>query len=313
MTLSNHDNRLKKCAAILSISVAVFLALIKVFAFLKTDSLAVFSSFIDSATDLFASIVSFIAVYFSTKPASYNHRYGYGKTEALSALLQAVFVGVSGLFVIFDGINRLIHPVIVTETGFGIGIMLFSIFVTLALVLFQTYVARKTNSLAIKADRAHYTVDFLTNGAVVISLVLVKLFDFMFFDIIAAIFISIYLLYNAYMLAREAVDLITDKELPEEIKNNIRHIIKEEKDILGVHDFRSRNLGDVYYFEMHLEIDGNISLYEAHKIADNVEQKILKSYPNSQVIIHQDPFGIKENRLDHEIDGVCEIKRAPRS
>ena len=178
MTPSVRDNQLKKCAAILSICVAIFLAFIKVFAFLKTDSLAVFSSFIDSATDLFASVVSFVAVYFSTKPASHNHRYGYGKTEALSALLQAVFVGVSGLFVIFDGLNRFIHPVVVTETDFGIGIMLFSIFVTLALVLFQTHVAQRTNSLAIKADRAHYTVDFLTNGAVVISLILVKLFAF---------------------------------------------------------------------------------------------------------------------------------------
>ena len=130
----------------------------------------------------------------------------------------------------------------------------------------------------------------------------------MLFDIIAAIFISIYLLYNAYTLAKEAIDLITDKELPEEIKSNIQRIIKEEKDVLGVHDFRSRNLGDMFYFEMHLEIDGNITLYEAHKIADNVEQKILMLYPNSQIIIHQDPFGIKENRLDHEINGICEIK-----
>ena len=91
--------------------------------------------------------------------------------------------------------------------------MLFSIFATLILVLFQTYVANKTNSLAIKADRAHYTVDFLTNSTVVVSLILVHFFGFVYFDVIAALFISAYLLYNAYDLAKEAVEQITDKEL----------------------------------------------------------------------------------------------------
>ena len=74
-----------------------------------------------------------------------------------------------------------------------------------------------------------------------------------------------------------------------------------------MHDFRSRNLGDVYYFELHLEIDGNLTLYQAHDLAETVEKDILRLYPNSQIIIHEDPYGIKENRLDHEIDGVCKI------
>ena len=300
-------NNLKKLAAIAGVSVAIVLALVKLFAFLKTDSLAIFSSFVDSITDLFASIISFASVYFSTKPANSTHRYGFGKTEALSALLQALFVGVSGLFVIVDGIKRLIFPVVVAETKFGIGIMLFSIFLTVILVIFQTYVAKKTNSLAIKADRAHYTVDFLTNFAVIVSLVFVYAFGFMYFDVIAALFISIYLLFNAYGLAKEAVDLIIDKELDPKIRSNIENIVKKIKEIHGMHDFRSRSLGNVYYFELHLEIDGDVSLYQAHELSDVVEREILKLYPNSQIIIHQDPYGIRENRLDHEIDGVCKI------
>lgn len=306
MTLLQQNN-LKRIAAIAGIAVAVLLALVKLFAFFKTDSLAIFSSFADSVTDLFASAVSFAAVYFSTKPANSTHRYGFGKTEALSALLQAIFVGVSGLFVVFDGIKRLIHPIEITKTSVGIGIMLFSVFATVLLVLFQTYVAKKTNSLAIKADRAHYTVDFLTNAAVIISLLLVHFFGFVYFDIIAALFIAIYLLYNAYNLAKESVDLIVDKELAPSIKNNIEEIALKSSGVLGLHDFRTRSLGDIYFFELHLEIDGNISLLEAHKISDSVERKILEKYPNSQILIHQDPYGIKENRLDHEIDGVCAI------
>lgn len=307
MTQNNNDGRLKKAAAIAGVSLAVLLIIFKLFAFIKTDSLAIFSSLADSVTDLFASMVSFIAVYFSAKPASTSHRYGYGKSEALSALLQAVFVGASGIFVIVDGINRLINPVIINQTSTGIAIMLFSIIATLILVIFQTYVANKTNSLAIKADRAHYTVDFLTNTTVIISLILVHLFGFSYFDVIAALFISAYLLYNAYELACEAVELITDKELSEEIREKVKEIVRNSKGIHGMHDLRTRSLGDIYYFELHLEIDGSMSLLKAHELADAVEQKILDIYPNSQILIHEDPYGIHENRLDHQIEGSCKL------
>ena len=303
----HQQNNLKRTAAIASVCTAILLILAKFYAFWKTDSLAIFSSFIDSITDLFASMVSFIAIYFSTKPASFSHRYGYGKAEALSALLQAVFVGISGIFVISDGIKRLINPIEITETNTGIAIMLFSILATLLLVLFQNYVAKKTNSLAVKSDSAHYVVDFLTNSAVIISLILVRLFGFVYFDIIAALFISIYLLYNAYQLAHEAIDLITDKELDISIRTQIENIVKKNKNIKGMHDFRSRSLGDIYYFELHLELDGNIPLYQAHKLTDSVEKAILKLYPNSQIMIHQDPYGIKEDRLDHELTGSCDL------
>ena len=308
MIQSDYNKRLKRFAVMASVCLAILLAVFKFFAFLRTDSLAIFSSFVDSLTDLFASVISFIAIYFSTKPATSNHRYGYGKTEALSALLQAMFVGSSGFFVIYDSIQRLINPVLITNIPMGIGVMLLSVFATFLLVLFQTFVAKKTNSLAIKADRAHYTVDFLTNATVIISLIFVHFLGFVYFDIIAALFISVYLLFNAYSLAKEAVELITDKELPNDVRQNVEDIVKKSKGVLGLHDFRTRNLGDIYYFELHLEIDGKISLLQAHNIASAVEQKILKLYPNSQILIHQDPFGIHEDRLDHEIEGFCDIK-----
>lgn len=307
MTLNEKNNRLKKLAASASVFLALLLIVLKLFAFLKTDSLAVFSSLIDSLTDLFASFISFAAIYFATKPASQSHRYGYGKSEALSALFQALFVAASGVFVIIDGIKRVIYPVQISQTEFGIYIMLFSIFATLVLVLFQAYVAKKTKSLAIKADMAHYTVDFLTNSSVIISLLMIHFFNFMFFDIITAFFISFYLLYNAYQLAKESIEQITDKELSMEIREQIKDIVKSSKGIHGMHDFRTRSLGDVYYFEFHIELDGKISLNSAHELTEAVEQKILSVYPSSQVIIHQDPLGIRENRFDYTLDGACKL------
>ena len=300
LSIKSH-NTLKNLAVIFGVILSVTLILVKLFAFIKSGSLAVFSSLIDSVTDLFASTVSFLAVYFSSKPASINHRYGFGKTEALSALLQALFVGASGLFVIIDGIKRLINPVEINQIDIAIYIMVFSIISTLFLVLFQTYVAKKTNSLAIKADRAHYVVDFLTNSTVIISLICVHFFCFYLFDVIAGLFISVYLLYNAYFLAKESIDLITDRELSNDIRENIKHIVLETDGVLGMHDFRSRSLGDIYFVELHLELDGNISLYSAHDLTNIVEKKITESYPNCQILIHQDPYGVNEERIDHKL------------
>jgi ferrous-iron efflux pump FieF len=300
LSIKNH-NTLKNLAIAFGVILSVTLILVKLFAFIKSGSLAVFSSLIDSVTDLFASTVSFLAVYFSSKPASINHRYGFGKTEALSALIQAFFVGASGLFVIIDGIKRLINPVEINQIDIAIYIMIFSIISTLFLVLFQTYVAKKTNSLAIKADRAHYVVDFLTNSTVILSLVCVHFFGFYLFDIIAGLFISVYLLYNAYSLAKESIDLITDRELSNEIRENVKHIVLETDGVLGMHDFRSRSLGDVYFIELHLELDGNISLSLAHDLTNIVEKKIAEHYPNSQILIHQDPYGVNEDRIDHKL------------
>ena len=300
MTLSN-DDKLKKSATIAGILISFVLILVKFFAFIKTDSLAVFSSLIDSATDLFSSLISFVAVYFSTKPISYTHRYGYGKTEAISALMQAVFVGASGFFVFFDGINRLFNPIEILNAEAGVYIMLFSIFMTLLLVIFQLYVAKKTNSLAIKADTAHYLVDFLTNSAVIISLTLTKIFDFVYFDIVAAIFISIYLLFNAYSLGKESLEQLTDSELDDDIRANIEKIVLGCENVMGMHDLRTRNVANVYYIEFHLELDGGNSLFLTHKITELVEKNILQHYPSSQVLIHQDPYGIDESRLDNII------------
>ena len=302
--MNYQSDKLKNASVFASISLAIFLILLKTIAFLKTDSLAIFSSLIDSVTDLFASAISGIAVYFSTKPATNNHRYGFGKTEALSALFQALFVGVSGLFVLVDGINRLVNPVEIRDTELGLYIMMTSVVLTALLVLFQSYVAKKTNSLAIKADMAHYVVDFLTNGTVIISLVLIKVFGFVYFDIIAAIFISIYLIYNAYDLARESIDMITDKELGEEVRCNIENIIKKCEDVHGIHDLRTRSLGDIYFIEMHIEIDGSFTLNKAHEITENVEKKIKELYVNSQIIIHQDPLGVDEERLDNVLKKI---------
>lgn len=300
-------NRLKRLAATLSVSLAVALCFLKIFGSIYTGSLAILSSLIDSLADVFASSLSFVAIKFSTRPASLEHRYGYGRAESISALAQSAFIAGSGLFVMYDGITRIISPAPLEQTDFGIMVMTISLLATLALIAFQKYVTKKTASPAIKADSAHYTVDVLTNLSIIISLLVVKFLGINWFDILTAFVISAYLIFNAYKLAAEAVSALTDRELSPEIRQKVIDIVNNSDGIKGYHDFRSRDLGGTYFFEIHLELDGNLTLNITHQLTDKVEEAIKKQFPEAQVIIHQDPYGLRENRLDYTIEGSCKL------
>ena len=304
---TEYLNKLKRLAATLSVSLAVALCFLKIFGSIYTGSLAILSSLIDSLADVFASSLSFVAIKFSTRPASLEHRYGYGRAESISALAQAAFIAGSGLFVMYDGITRIINPAPLEQTDFGIMVMAISLLATLALIAFQKCVTKKTASPAIKADSAHYTVDVLTNLSIIISLLVVKFLGINWFDILTAFVISAYLIFNAYKLAAEAVSALTDRELSPEIRQKVIDIVNNSEGIKGYHDFRSRDLGGTYFFEIHLELDGNLTLNITHQLTDKVEEAIKKQFPEAQVIIHQDPYGLRENRLDYTIEGSCKL------
>lgn len=294
-------DKLKRRAATASIVLALLLSGLKLFATITSGSLAVLSSMIDSISDVLGSAITFVAVKYSTRPATDHHRYGYGKAEAISALIQAFFVAGSGLFVLYDACVRFFHPRVLEETPLAIGIMGFSLLATFILIAYQKHVARLTQSQAINADSAHYVVDILTNSSIILSLTVVKFFEIYWFDTLTALIIALYLLYNAYQLLIEAFDVLLDRELSDDVRDNLSAIIQRHDFVKGFHDVRTHSLGNEYLFEIHLELDGRLSLYEAHQLSDKVEEAIIKEYPNAQVIIHQDPSGVSEDRLDAKL------------
>lgn len=295
------QNKLKRAASAASVALAAALTLLKVAAAVYTGSLAVLSSMIDSLADIFASSITFVAVKFASMQATDDHRYGFGKAEAISALVQSAFVAGSGIFVLYDGIMRLFMRKTVGDPDFGIVVMVISLAATTALILFQKYVAKRTNSLAIAADSAHYTVDVVTNLAIIATLVVVKFWGIYWFDTVTALAVAGYLLLNACKLACGAVSVLTDAELSDDIRKKVCRIVMENPFSQGIHDLRTRDLGGAYMFEFHLELDGDLPLSAAHEMTEAVEDNLLDEFPNAQIIIHQDPVGIKEERLDHKL------------
>jgi ferrous-iron efflux pump FieF len=288
--------RLMRYASYASVGAALIMIGAKIAAFLFTGSVALLSSLLDSLLDAGASAINLLAIRHALTPADREHRFGHGKAEPLAALGQAAFIAGSAAFLAFQAVGRLIAPVPVERGGLGIGVMLFSIAVTLALVLYQRRVIRRTGSYAIRADSLHYVGDLVVNASVILALFLAAWLGWHFADPLFAIGIAGYILYTAWQIARGALDMLMDRELPDEMRNRIRQLALAQPRVNAVHDLRTRAAGHAIFVQLHLEMDADMPLREAHAIADAVEMSIMAAFPGAEVIVHQDPAGVEEPR-----------------
>ncbi|MGB0934540.1 MAG: cation diffusion facilitator family transporter [Alphaproteobacteria bacterium] len=286
---STYDGALVRYATYASVSVALLLIGVKFYAWWISNSVSLQATLIDSLLDAAASIVNMFAVRHAQRPPDSQHRFGYGKAEGIAALGQSVFIAGSAVWLVYEASQRLFAPVIIQETGIGIAVMALSMLVTLGLIMFQTYVVKRTRSAAIKADSVHYRSDFLINGGVIVSLLLTQWTGVFWIDPLVGGGIALYILYTAWTIVREALDILMDRELPDSIRNKVRDISLSHKDVRGIHEFRTRSSGLRDFVQLHLELDGHITLDEAHRIADEVEAMILEDFPDADVLIHQDP------------------------
>ena len=295
------SNKLKMLAAVASVSVAAILIITKLIAYLWTDSVSLLSSLMDSTIDALASVVTLISIKHAAEPADEAHRYGHGKLEALSAMAQAVFITGSAIFLFYESLHRFVHPQPLEKVGLGYFVMSLSIVLTLALVMFQKYVVRKTGSVAIDADHMHYKGDLLMNVGVIAALFLTSYTGWSYFDPIFALAIVAILLHSAWEVGSVAYDILMDRELPEEDRQKIKEIAKAHPSARCVHDLRTRSTGQNVFIEFHLEMDGDMTLDQAHLVTEEIELMLYKSFPTSEVLIHQEPAGDEHDKLDERL------------
>lgn len=294
--------RLVTLAAWTATIVASFLLLVKIAAWWVTGSVSLLASVVDSLLDIAASVVNLIVVRYALQPADREHAFGHGKAESLAALAQAMFISGSACFLILNGVERFFRPHELQSPEYGIYVSLFAMLVTFALVMFQRYVVKKTASQAIAADSLHYQTDLYMNAAIIVALGL-SWFGFKQADAIFAIGIGIYILYSAFHMAYQAVQTLLDRKLPDEELAQIQAISLSVEGVLGVHQLRTRMAGPVRFIQLHLELEDQIPLIEAHHISDQVEEKLRKTFPGADVLIHQDPysvvFGVEKKQKHH--------------
>ncbi|KFA58000.1 divalent metal cation transporter FieF [Gilliamella sp. wkB18] len=291
MSNSHLYEKLVKRAMLGAVSISISLILIKFITCWFTGSISLFASLLDSSIDLIASGVNFFLVRYALKPADADHTFGHGKAESLAALLQSAFIIGSAIILLLSSIRSFIHPSELQEPLLGIIVSTVSAVVTCILVLYQRYVVKITKSNAIQADMLHYSSDMLLNIAVIIALCL-SWYGITYADAAFAFFIALYICYNAYKIAYNAIQDLLDRALPDSDNKKIAEIVALFDDVYGFHDLKTRQAGPIKFIQLHIELDDNMPLIKAHAIADSIEKHISQEFPQATVIIHQDPISV---------------------
>ena len=292
----------QKKATVVSSSVAAVLTLIKLIIGFASGSVAVLASAIDSVLDMFVSIFNYFAISNSEKPADKTFNYGRGKTEALASVIEGTIITISGLFLLYQAVKKAMSNEVSQLLETSIIIMLITLVITISLVLYLNYVAKKTNSMVIKADALHYKTDVFSNGAVLISLILVSLTGYEIIDVIVGGGIALYIIYSAYSLIQEGILVLLDRAVDEEVVSNIEEIIKQNDKVNTYHLLKTREAANQTFVEVHLVFNCLITLMEAHKASDSIENKIKKldSRRDWIINIHMDPYDdFKVNDTNH--------------
>jgi ferrous-iron efflux pump FieF len=290
-----ENSRLLRLATHASVGTASVLILAKLVAWVLTGSVTVLASLVDSLMDVAASLVNLFAVRYSLMPADSEHRFGHGKAEALAGLGQATFITGSAVFLVLQAIERLVEPQPLAQIGVGLAVMAFAILATIALLSVQHYVIRRTKSTAIRADALHYATDLATNIATVAALCLAQL-GWQGVDPVLGLAIAVYILYSAFGIGRDAVQLLMDRELPPEERRLIERCALAAPGVLGVHGLRTLQSGQTKVMQIHVELDDNLVLAEAHRICLDVEHRLRQEFPSADIIIHQDPVSLGDER-----------------
>jgi ferrous-iron efflux pump FieF len=299
--LAMSNDRLRRLATYASIGVAVVLIGAKLVAWFVTDSVAMLSSLLDSTIDLLSSLVTAYGVASALRPPDREHRFGHGKAEPLAALAQAAFIAGSSVLLGYEALSRFYHPHEIQNENLGYGVMGLAVALTAMLVWFQHYVVHRTSSIAIGADRLHYVGDLVVNIAVAVAFALHQWTGLNWFDPVFALAIAAGLTITAFRIAMRALHILMDHELPDEDRAKIKAIVEAQPSVHGLHDMRTRSDSDRAFIELHVEMEAQMSLRDAHMVSDVIMVEVRKVFPNADIIIHQDPAGLEEDRLDAQI------------
>ena len=280
--------RLMRLATRAALATALLLALAKAVAWWLSGSVSLLAGLTDSLLDGAASLLNLIAVHYALRPADEDHRYGHGKAEALAGLAQALFVGASAVLVAVQAIERLQHPQPLGAQTLGIAVMLLSLAMTVALLLFQRHVVRVTGSTAVRADSLHYRSDLLLNSGILLALMLAG-FGWQRLDPLFGLGIAAYILWSAVSIVREAVAVLMDEELAPELSERMHLLASGVPGVLGTSDLRTRISGTHWFVQLHVELPGDLSLQQSHSLCKQVEDAIRSEFPRAQVLAYATP------------------------
>lgn len=283
-----------------SVAVGFVLMLGKLIVYLQSGSVALLASFADSALDLVASLSTFAAVRYAAAPADDEHRFGHGKAESFASLFQALLVAVSATLVAREAFDRFRHPETIHHGSWALMVMGVSLVLTIWLVWMQSRALKKSGSVAVSGDRAHYAADILANISVMIGIAVAAYGGIGWVDPLVGFLVALWLLHAAWEVGGDAINQMLDRELPDAERAHIKEIVRAVDGVLDMHELRTRAAGSFVHIQFHLDLSPRITLAEAHEIVVEVEKRLLQEFPAADILIHPDPAGEAEpHGLEH--------------
>jgi ferrous-iron efflux pump FieF len=302
-----HHGTLTSRAAAASVATALFLLLLKTFAAWQTGSVAMLGSLADTSLDLVASLVTLFGVRLAATPADFDHRFGHGKAEALAALFQVGIIAVSALLIGWRAVERLIEGERTAHAEYGIAVSLIAMAATLILLAYQGRVIANTGSVAIEADHVHYQSDLLLNLAVIAALSLDQYLGLTGADPLFGVAIALWLVRGAWKASSRAIDQLMDREWPEEKRKRFIEVAGRHPELRGLHDLRTRSSGSLDFVQFHIWVDPDMTVAEAHRVMEEIEQKLHAEFPRMDILIHLDP----EGQVDQPGNALVETNLTP--
>jgi ferrous-iron efflux pump FieF len=286
--------RLTRRVTTLSVATSLVLTVLKAAVWILSGSVAILASLADSGLDLIAAFGTFAAVRYAAAPPDAEHRFGHGKAEAFASLVQAGLVFASAALIAQEAIRHFLEPRPLQHQSWGVAVMAASTVLTVLLVAAQTQVLKRTHSVAVSGDRAHYAADVVSNVVALGAILASALFGVSGFDAAGGIVVAAVLLWGAIGVFRQAADELMDRELPDDARARIVSLMTEDARLTGVHQLRTRAAGPTVHIQMHADLDPELSLETAHHVVVEAEKRVLEAFPNADIIIHADPRGRAE-------------------
>lgn len=279
----------KEKAALLSIVSNSTLVIFKLVAAISIGSISVMSEAIHSSMDLLASFIAFISIKKAAVAEDEEHPFGHGKYENVSGFVEALLILFAAILIIYEALKKVIYSSSIENVGPGLLVMFVSAFVNFIISTILMKISKKTNSIALEADALHLLTDVATALGVFFGLILVKITGLSIIDPIAAILVACLIIKTSIDLIKKSLNDLVDSKLSDEDIQKIVIIINSHRDIAGYHRLRTRKCGENKQIDIHLIINRNFSLIEAHDLCDKVESEIKVSLPKSYVLIHAEP------------------------
>lgn len=254
------------------------LIIIKFILYRISDSLAIFSSFADSSLDFINSLISFVAFKYSLKEKNENYQYGYHGIIDITTIIIASSILFTSFTIFYKSFINIINHNLLEYTRISVLAMFFSTLASISLTVFLNYSYKKTNSILIKHEIAHYASDILTNIGILISLIVCKFYNNYLIDPIIAIIMGLISIKPAIEILKNAIDNIMSKEVNQEIRDKIIEIVTRDKNVMGYHKFKTRKSGDKIFIQIDIELSSMLPFKISHDIVDKIEKDIEKKY-----------------------------------